>query len=150
MKKHRESRIQFHYLFKGFRFSERARLKKFLLLQFKINKRRIGGINYIFCNDKYLHGINKTYLKHDTYTDIISFDLSSKHNLLVADIYISVERVKSNAMNLGYTFKQELHRVIFHGALHLIGYNDKSESERREMRYEEDAWLKKYFVPREK
>lgn len=101
-------------------------------------------VNYIFCTDKALLKINQDFLKHDYYTDIITFDLSEGDEV-VAEIYISIDRVKDNARKLGVSFQRELHRVIFHGALHLCGYKDKSPKDSTMMRNREDFYLKKYF-----
>jgi len=100
-----------------------------------------GEINYIFCNDEYLHKLNVDFLDHDTLTDIISFDYSIG-KILQGDIYISTERVEDNAIDFKVSFKEELHRVIVHGVLHYCGYKDKSDSEKKEMRSKEDFYLK--------
>ncbi|RTY76321.1 rRNA maturation RNase YbeY [Flavobacterium sp. GSP27] len=96
-----------------------------------------GEINYIFCDDEYLHKINVEYLNHDTLTDIISFDYSMG-NELHGDIFVSVERVKDNAADFNVSFEQELKRVLVHGILHYCGYKDKGESEELLMRSKED------------
>ncbi|RTY88301.1 rRNA maturation RNase YbeY [Flavobacterium sp. RSP15] len=96
-----------------------------------------GEINYIFCDDEYLHKINVEYLDHDTFTDIISFDYSMG-NELHGDIFVSVERVKDNAADFNVSFEQELKRVLVHGILHYCGYKDKGESEELLMRSKED------------
>ena len=97
-----------------------------------------------FCSDAYLLDINRTYLQHDYYTDIITFDLEG-----AAEIYISVDRVKENAQAEGVSFKQELHRIIFHGVLHLCGFSDKTASAKIEMTRQENKLLAHYFVSRE-
>ena len=102
-------------------------------------------MNYIFCNDKRLLDINQQYLKHDYYTDIITFNLSEEDNKITGEIYISVDRVKENAELLGLSTAAELHRVIFHGALHLCGYKDKTSGEKVKMRGKEDYYLFKYL-----
>jgi len=99
------------------------------------------NINYVFCSDEYLHQLNKEYLDHDTFTDIITFDNSEPESNIEADIFISIERVKENATQLNKPFEEELHRVMIHGLLHILGYSDKSESEKRIMREKEDACL---------
>lgn len=124
---------------------ERARLKEFLPSLFKREKKQLMEIRYIFCSDDYLLDINKQYLKHDYYTDIITFDLSEPGQPINAEIYISVDRVRDNARNFHTSLKRELHRVIFHGALHLCGYKDKSQEEERIMRQKEDKYLEIYF-----
>ena len=107
-----------------------------------VNKARL---DYIFCTDAYLLAMNQQFLKHDTFTDIITFDMSEKPNELLGEIYISVERVQENAVKFDTTYNEELHRVIFHGALHLCGYGDKKEADKQEMRRMEDKCLKAYF-----
>ena len=99
------------------------------------------SINYIFCSDSYLLKMNEEYLNHDTLTDIITFDNSEEDGKIEADIFISVDRVKENAQTLEKEFDQELHRVIIHGLLHLLGYNDKTDDGKAEMRKKEDACL---------
>ena len=99
-----------------------------------------GEINYIFCDDDYLHKINLEHLGHDTLTDIISFDYTL--GIVVSgDVYISYERVNENANELNVSFKDELHRVMIHGVLHYCGYKDKSEEDKMMMRAKEDYYL---------
>jgi rRNA maturation RNase YbeY len=140
--------IHFHYLTEPFYFPKRSQLKTFLQGVAKKEKQKIDTINYIFCDDAYLLSINKQYLNHDTYTDIITFQLNQKGEPLLSDIYISVERVKENAPLHNTSFTQELHRVIFHGLLHLCGYKDKTKKDQETMRFQEEKCLQKYFVPR--
>lgn len=104
-----------------------------------------GDINYIFCDDEFILDINKQYLNHDYYTDIISFDYSVG-NELHGDIFISVERVQENAEDFNVTFEEELKRVIIHGILHYCGYKDKSEEEEALMRNKEDEKIKLFHV----
>ncbi len=99
-----------------------------------------GELSYIFCDDEYLHKLNVEFLKHDTLTDIISFD-NSLGNQINGDIFISVERVKENASSFNTTFENELHRVIIHGVLHYCGYKDKTKEDADLMRSKEDAAL---------
>jgi rRNA maturation RNase YbeY len=99
-----------------------------------------GEINYVFCNDEYLHKLNVEFLQHDTLTDIISFDYSVGKELH-GDVFISIERVKENAQELGVNFYLELHRVMIHGILHYCGYKDKKEKDKTEMRQKEDFYL---------
>lgn len=104
----------------------------------------IAELNYIFCSDEYLHKINLDYLNHDTYTDIITFDLQENNegnNSIEADIFISIDRVTDNAKNLNIDFEEELARVMAHGLLHLIGFKDKSDNEQDEMRLAENKAL---------
>lgn len=101
--------------------------------------RTMGNLEYVICSDDYLLEINKTYLKHDYYTDIITFPLNE--NPLEATIYISLDRVVENAKNFKSTTLDELHRVIAHGLLHLLGYGDKTDEEKQEMRAKENSCL---------
>ena len=99
-----------------------------------------GEINYVFCSDDYLHQINMDFLDHDTLTDIISFDYTVGKELH-GDIYISVDRVKENALEFKASFSDEMARVMIHGVLHYCGYKDKSEADEKEMRAKEDYYL---------
>lgn len=104
----------------------------------------ISELNYIFCSDEYLYQMNMDYLSHDTYTDIITFDLREEETgskSIEGDVFISIERVKENAKHHKVDFFQELSRVMAHGILHLIGFQDKSESDKKEMRTAEDEAL---------
>lgn len=123
----------------------KKRLSQFILQQlFNITQNNYL-ISYLFTNDELLHSINLQYLQHDTYTDIITFDLSDENsNLKTVDIYISIDRIKDNAQKLKVDWKEELHRVIFHGALHVAGYNDKKAKDKSIMRQKENEWLSAY------
>ena len=126
---------------------QRNRLKSFLASTAVSAKRPLGSLNIIFCSDEHLLGINHDYLQHDYYTDIITFDLSpSSKSPLEAELYISIDRVKENASILGQPFYRELHRVIFHGLLHLLGYKDKLTKDQTLMREMEDRLLAEYFL----
>lgn len=100
-----------------------------------------GEINYILCDDDYLLKLNVEFLEHDTLTDIISFDYTLG-KLISGDIFISVERVRENALNFNQSFENELSRVMIHGILHYCGFKDKSDAEKATMRAEEDKCLK--------
>lgn len=104
-----------------------------------------GEINYIFCDDEYLHKINVEYLDHDTLTDIISFDYTVG-NQLNGDIFISVERVEDNAKDFNVSFEEELKRVLAHGILHYCGYKDKSDADAELMRSKEDEKIAMFHV----
>ena len=104
-----------------------------------------GEINYIFCDDEYLHKINVEYLNHDTLTDIISFDYTVG-NLIQGDIFVSVERVKDNANDFNVSFEEELKRVLSHGVLHYCGYKDKSPKDEALMRSKEEEKMKMFHV----
>jgi probable rRNA maturation factor len=104
---------------------------------------KLAELTYVFCSDEYLLQINQQYLNHDTYTDIITFDNSEEHNTIAGDIFISIERIKENAAKFAVTETQELHRVIIHGALHLLGYKDKTVADKKKMTLKEDYYLSK-------
>lgn len=102
--------------------------------------KKVGDIAYIFCNDEKIIEVNREYLQHDYYTDIITFDYTEE-NIISGDLFISLDTVKSNSQQLGVAYEQELHRVIIHGILHLCGINDKGEGEREIMENEENKAL---------
>lgn len=126
---------------------DKRRLSAWLdaLVQEQLEGIRKTSLTYIFCSDAYLLDINIRFLQHNTLTDIITFNLSEKETELVGEIYVSTERVAENAAKFKVSYEQELHRVIFHGALHLCGYKDKSPADREEMKQMEDLCLRKYF-----
>ena len=100
----------------------------------------LGEVSYIFCSDEYLHKINLKHLNHDNYTDIITFNYCENYTIS-SDVFISIERVKDNAKTYNTDFINELHRVIIHGILHLVGYNDKTNEEQEIMTSKEDFYL---------
>lgn len=99
-----------------------------------------GDISIIFCSDDYLHAINKKYLEHDYYTDIVTFNYV-EDSVISGDLFISINRVKENAKTFQSKFVVELYRVVFHGILHLVKYNDKTDAEQKQMRNKEDYYL---------
>jgi probable rRNA maturation factor len=137
--------VQFFFITNNINLANRTALKLFVHQIFKREKNKLANLSYIFCSDEYLLNINKTHLNHNYYTDIITFDLSSTANAITGEIYISTDRVRDNAARLGVSIKEELHRVIFHGALHLCGYKDKMPKDEKEMRAAENWLLDKYF-----
>lgn len=132
--------IRFSVQSGDFELLEAPKVQKWLSEVVKRRGKSVGNINYLFCDDEYLLGVNRQYLQHDTYTDIITFDYVAG-GLVSGDIMISVERVGENAIGFGVPFEQELHRVIVHGVLHLLGQGDKSEAEAAEMRRQEEEAL---------
>jgi probable rRNA maturation factor len=144
-RKSTNNKIRFFFLTQTRGLRERTRLKTFITRLFSREGIPLESLNYIFCSDSYLLEINRRYLGHDFFTDIISFDLGAGEGPVTGEIYISLERVRENARANGQTLKNELHRVVFHGALHLCGYRDKKDSEIREMRKMEDYYLNLYF-----
>ena len=131
--------IDFNYLDK-FQLPNEQEVRAWLEFVLDQEDRELGEVSYIFCDDEYLYDLNVKHLKHNTLTDIISFDYSLG-KVVSGDIYISVERVDENARDRGIEFDDELHRIIVHGMLHYIGYKDKSESQRKTMRKKEDYYL---------
>lgn len=115
------------------------------LVETYINRKGKITLTYIFCTDEYLLDINKQFLDHDTFTDIITFDMTEEGERLNGEIYISAERVKENAATLDVTYNEELHRVIFHGALHLCGFKDKTATDKKKMRQMEETCLEAYL-----
>jgi probable rRNA maturation factor len=102
-------------------------------------------LQYVLCSDEYLLHINQNFLNHDNYTDIITFDLSEKNSeFIFSEIYISIDRVKENAIQHGSSFEEELLRVILHGALHLCGFKDKQKTDKELMREKENEWIAKF------
>lgn len=105
--------------------------------------KRISELNFIFCSDPYLLDINKQYLNHDTYTDIVTFDSSEEEDVIAGDIFISIDRIRENAEKFGVSEKDELHRVIIHGVLHLCGFYDKKKEDKELMTAKENEYLAK-------
>lgn len=116
-------------------------VKTFIGRLFTKERCKLNRVTYIFCSDAFLLQMNRDFLQHDYYTDIITFTLSEKGEPIDAEVYISTDRVKDNAQILGIPYRQEMLRVIFHGALHLCGFNDKKKSEIALMRRKEDQYL---------
>ncbi len=137
--------ISFNKADKNATLANRTALKAFIEKAIKKEGLTIETLQYIFCSDQFLLGINKSYLQHDYYTDIISFDLSESKGKLIGEVYISIDRVKENAKSHKTSLKEELLRVIFHGALHFCGYKDKKPADIKKMRAQEDKWLKSYL-----
>ena len=129
----------------NFELEDNAVYEKWLQQVIISEEKKEGDINYIFCDDEYLHEINVKYLNHDDYTDIISFD-NAVGNILHGDIFISTERVTENAEKFQVTFQNELKRVIAHGLLHFCGYKDKTNVDAQLMREKEDEKIKMFHV----
>jgi probable rRNA maturation factor len=141
-----KTKSKVYFFFQGVNVSlaNRSQLKNFIHSIFRKEGKKLDSLNYIFCTDKALLEINRQFLAHNFYTDIITFDLSEK-KAIKAEIYISVDRVRENALQIGVSFKSELHRVIFHGVLHLCGYKDKNKKQKLVIRAKEDFYLTRYF-----
>lgn len=131
--------IEFNYEI-DFNLASPERLENWVLTCIEKDGFTLGEVNYIFCDDAYLLNLNETFLKHDTLTDIISFD-NTMGRLISGDIFISVERVRENATIYEVSFEEELHRVMIHGILHYMGYKDKTDDEKSGMRSKENECL---------
>jgi probable rRNA maturation factor len=136
-------KVTFHYTDRRIPLQHKTWLKSFIETIFKKEKKALAALRYIFVSDEKLLEMNRSFLNHDFYTDIITFDLSEKDGI-IGEIYISVDRVNDNALTHGTTKSEELLRVIFHGALHLCGFKDKKKSEILLMRQKEDSYLRLY------
>lgn len=136
--------VTFHIKEVNFKFANRQALKTWLRQVAETENKKVGDIAYIFCDDEYLLSLNKTYLKHDYYTDVITFEYSNG-NVISGDIFISVDTVQANAEMYKVTFQSELYRVMVHGVLHLCGYCDATDAEREVMREKENTYLTKMF-----
>jgi probable rRNA maturation factor len=141
--------IAFHFQ-KRCTLRDRKKLRAAIADAFHSYKTPLSSLNIIFCSDEFLLDINRNYLQHDYYTDIITFNLAEQGAPVEGEIYISVDRINENAQSVGASFNHELHRVTFHGVLHLCGFNDHSAVERAGMTEHENKLLRRYFVPRGK
>ena len=137
--------ISFNHADKKVTLTQRNALKQFITKAVKKEGLTIKDLQYVFCSDNYLLAINRQFLDHDYYTDIISFNLSEQPKKLIGEIYISIDRVKDNAVQLKTSYSNEMLRVIFHGALHLCGYKDKTKADIAMMRSKEDYYLARYL-----
>jgi len=124
--------LTFHTEDIDFELENAEKIQQWILQAIEHEGGTLSFINYIFCSDTYLHRINVEYLNHDTYTDIITFPYSDE--TIESDIFISINRVRENAKTFNVTFERELHRVMIHGVLHLLGYGDKTKEEQNAMR----------------
>lgn len=143
-KQSKSLKVVFSYADRKLNYPHKTQLKNFIELLFKKEKKELNNITYIFCSDEFLLNINQQFLNHDYYTDIITFSYSSKNEPIEAEAYISIDRVKDNAKQLGTTFFTEIERVVFHGALHLCGYKDKQQKDILLMRKAENKYLAQY------
>ena len=137
-------RIHFFSEDTDFRLRDKMKIRKWLLEASKREGYRITGLCYIFCSDTYLLQINRNYLDHDTLTDIITFDNSESPAELAGDIYISIDRIRDNAVKYGVPEIEELLRVMIHGVLHLCSYGDKEKDDKVRMRIKEDMYIGLY------
>lgn len=134
-------KIQFFYEETDYVLKPVEEITNWLLHSIMTENKELSSINYILCSDEYLHKVNVEYLNHDYYTDIITFDNSEDNNIIEGDIFISIDRIRDNAANEGVPFIKELRRVMIHGVLHLVGFNDKTDDEQKLMRQKENEYL---------
>lgn len=128
----------------GFNLRNRRKTSRWLRRIIETEKAEMGQISIVFCSDDYLLGINRKYLQHDYFTDIITFDYTEQENnrrIVSGDLMISVDTVRENASRLGIAFGEELNRIMVHGILHLLGYGDKTSAEAKRMRELENRYL---------
>jgi probable rRNA maturation factor len=140
-----QKKIYFHFSSLAFNLPDRMRLKHFMEYILKSEEMEFFALTIIFCDNRMIKRLNKKYLHHNQCTDIITFRLSEKVDPLIGDIYISQEQVLRNSERFHTSFKMEIHRVIFHGVLHLCGYNDKTKDQQVQMRKAENKYLNLYF-----
>lgn len=133
-------KITFFYEETNFVLPKSTKIKAWLKRIIDTEKYALEQLNFVFCSDEYLHKLNLQYLEHDTYTDIITFDYTTE-KCLEGDIYISIDRVSENAIKLKVDFDEEVNRVMAHGVLHMMGFKDKSTTDKREMRQREESCL---------
>lgn len=124
-----------------FQLQQQESVQHWLLLLVREAGQTLAQLNYVFMSDEALLALNREYLDHDYYTDILTFPYHAPGDPILSDIYISVDRVRDNAQELGISFEDELHRVMVHGLLHLLGYDDHSDADRAAMRRAEDQAL---------
>jgi len=125
----------------SFKLKNKTAVKQWVKVTIEAEGYKLKELNYIFCSDEYLLKINQQYLDHDTYTDIVTFDNSEKDGIIEGDIFISIDRIRENAVKFNSGEANELHRVIVHGALHLLGYLDKTAEKKKIMTGKEDHYL---------
>jgi len=125
----------------SFKLKNKAQVRQWITDAIHTEGFKLKELTYIFCSDDYLLQINRQYLDHDTYTDIITFDNSDGNNIVTGDIFISIDRIRENATKFNVSETTELHRVIIHGVLHLLGYKDKSAPDKQKMTEKEDFYL---------
>jgi probable rRNA maturation factor len=130
-----------------YKLKDKARVRKWITDTIVAEGYKLQDLTYIFCSDEYLLTINQQYLDHDTFTDIITFDNSEYEGEITGDIFISIPRILENAAKFKVSDADELHRVIIHGALHLLGYTDKKPVDKQKMTEKEDYYLaKRQFI----
>ncbi len=128
-----------------YKLPQKRMIKRWIKDTVEAENNKLKELNFIFCSDEYLLGINRNYLQHDTYTDIITFDNSEKQGIIEGDIFISIDRVRENAKTFTESEFDELCRILIHGTLHLLGYKDKAEKDKNLMTDKENIYLARRF-----
>jgi probable rRNA maturation factor len=141
-----DQKIQFFYENTSFRLRSRIKIKAWLLSVIREEKKKPWYINFIYCDDAYLLELNKTYLKRATLTDVISFSYSEDDKTVTGDVFMSIERIGENAEKFKKSLHNEILRVMIHGLLHLMGYEDNSKAKKQAMTQKENYYLKKFTV----
>ena len=137
------NKIDFYYEDCSFVYKGKIATRSWINRAVKENNKQLGLISIIFCSDNYLLKINQDYLNHDYFTDIITFDYC-EGNSVSGDLFISIDMIRANAEKFGVEFIDELHRVIIHGVMHLVGFKDKTDEEAQVMRTQENYWLERF------
>jgi rRNA maturation RNase YbeY len=140
------SKVSFNYADRKLPLKHKRKVQNFIPNIFSLEGKKLHHLKYVFCSDEYLLQINKKFLHHNTYTDIITFNLSESNNLITGEIYISCDRVKENALKYQEELSKEFLRVIFHGVLHLCEYKDKKDVDIKIMRQKEDFYIQLFHV----
>ena len=137
------SGLPIHFFTEDIQFvlKEKIHIRKWIKQTIHAEGKKLRELNFIFCSDDYLLGINQQYLQHNTFTDIVTFDNAETPGSIQGDIFISIDRVRDNAHKFKVSERDELHRVIIHGTLHLLGFTDKSKSDKKLMTQKEDQYL---------
>lgn len=140
------NKLVFHHT-KGPRLRQVRKLRAFILDRCHALGYEINSLLIIFVDDETLLQMNRDYLQHDYYTDILTFDMSTRPKIIEGEVYISMDRVQENANHYQVSYASECHRIIFHGILHLVGFSDHTTEEKQRMTQQEDDWLSSYFHP---
>jgi len=143
-----ETQISFYLEDTSYYLRSKKNIRKWITQVILSEGKKTGVINFVICSDKYLLELNQEYLNHNTYTDTITFDYSEDDKAIIGDVFISIDRIKENAKSYSQKLSTELHRVMCHGVLHLLGFADKTEKQSLQMRDKEDYYLSllpKYF-----
>lgn len=138
-------KINFYFINCKYNIRDRKGIKEAIAHLIRKERRELTSLNCIFCSDAYLLEMNKKYLKHNYFTDVLTFDMSNQKEKIEGEIYISIDRVLDNARNMNVSQREELCRIVFHGTLHLCGYSDKKRADKKLIRKKENEYLAHYL-----